>query len=225
MGFEKGVEYYEFRDGYAVTTEAEVTRVIEGYRLRKVRRNGFRLFAARLEELAAHKNSKVDLARILNCNGGRRGVRRLGRSEIERAGKGLDAWLSANTVEISRSVIVSRKVLRHIAFQTNPAVRLDILVKSHNQSGRCGQTLVDAFGVTPKPSCPKQVSGGVVSKTPRKSSHGVRASLPRGSFNVGRRGELLCGDARYRGFDRPRVLQQIWRREKLNHERRVIACR
>jgi hypothetical protein len=79
----KGIDYWEFRDGYAVTSEAKVTAVIAGYKAGKLKRNELRVFAARLEETALHEKSRVELARILNCNSGMKGVRRLsGRPRI-----------------------------------------------------------------------------------------------------------------------------------------------
>jgi hypothetical protein len=111
----KGIDYWEFREGYAVTTEGQVTAVIAGYEAGKLKRNELRVFAGRLEEQALHKESKVDLARILNCNSGIRGVRRLRDGEIARAGQTLDAWPGAEAAERTRPVIVSRRVLRHIA--------------------------------------------------------------------------------------------------------------
>lgn len=115
MRVRKGIDYFEFRDGYAVTTEAEVMGLIAGCRDGRLRRNEVRLFAARLERRALHKKSKVDLARILNCRSGTRGVRRLRTSEIERAAEVLSGRLLERRGEISRSILLSRKVLRHIA--------------------------------------------------------------------------------------------------------------
>lgn len=111
----KGIDYWEFRDGYAVTSEAMVTAIITGYRAGRLKRNELRVFAARLEETVLHKKSRVDLARILNCNSGIKGVRRLRDSEITEAGKSLDTWLGSEPAASSRPVIVSRRVLRHIA--------------------------------------------------------------------------------------------------------------
>ena len=114
----KGIDYFEFRDGYAVSTRAEVLRVIAGYRSRRLRRNELRLFAARLEMTALHKKSKVDLARILNCRSGVNGVRRLSNSVIAGATTTLDSfhleqqWASSGP---SRAVLIARRVLRHIA--------------------------------------------------------------------------------------------------------------
>jgi hypothetical protein len=92
-----------------------VTAVIAGYKAGKLKRNELRVFAARLEETALHEKSRVELARILNCNSGMKGVRRLRDSEIRGAGNTLDAWLGTEAAESSRPVIVSRRVLRHIA--------------------------------------------------------------------------------------------------------------
>jgi len=111
----KGIDYFEFRDGYAVTTEAEVMGVILGYREGRLKRGELRVFAARLEQAALHKKSKVDLTRVLNCRSGVKGIRRLRTSEIERAREALDGWFSGRDGEISRAVVVSRRVLRHIA--------------------------------------------------------------------------------------------------------------
>ncbi len=110
-----GVEYFEYRDGYAVSTQADVLAVLEGYRVKKAKRNELRLFAAKLEHQALHKKSKVDLDRILNCRSKTRGIRRLSPTEIARADQKLDSILLVKQEGPSCTVALSRRVLRHIA--------------------------------------------------------------------------------------------------------------
>lgn len=118
MRVKNGIDYFEFRDGFAVTTKVEVMAVIAGYRERRLKRNELRLFAARMEQKALHKKSKVDLARILNCKSGANGVRRLSNSPIAAAGSALDSALLEQqraSSGPSRAVLIARPVLRHIA--------------------------------------------------------------------------------------------------------------
>lgn len=118
MSVKNGVEYFEFRDGYAVTKKDELLRVIEGYRLGTLKRRELRLYAARLEEKALHKRSKVDLSWILNCRSGMDGVRRLSKSQIAQAASRLDVFLKekeGNSSGATQTVAIARRTLRYIA--------------------------------------------------------------------------------------------------------------
>jgi len=110
------VNYMEFRDGYVLVDEADLECVIDAYKRRELRRNELRVFAARCEREGLHGKSKVDLARIVNCKSGVRGIRRLSAGEIDRAeGKLRDALEKLRTDESRRRIAVSRKMLRHAA--------------------------------------------------------------------------------------------------------------
>jgi len=106
----------EFRDGYVLVHEAELSAVIEGYRTRELRRSELRVYAAVCEQKGLHRRSKVDLARILNCKSGMKGVKRLSGSEIEKGEAKVRATLkSVCGDESGRRIAVSRRMLRHAA--------------------------------------------------------------------------------------------------------------
>ena len=109
---------HEFQKGFALSTTGEILAVIDGYRTRALARNELRVFAARLEASALHKESRVDVAHIVNKRSGMDGVRRLSRADIERAGERVDAHLAERAQDISeapRPKAISRRVLQHIA--------------------------------------------------------------------------------------------------------------
>ena len=115
-GSRNDVDYMEFRDGYVFVGEEEVAAIIEGYKERKLRRNELRVFTATCEQKGLHRESKVDIARIVNCKSGIKGIRRLSRGEIEKAQAKVRTILeSAPQGESERRIALSRKMLKHAA--------------------------------------------------------------------------------------------------------------
>lgn len=110
------VNYMEFRDGYVLVNSEELAAIIEGYRKRDLRRDELRLFAAMCEQKGLHRRSKVDIAHIVNCKSGMKGIRRLARGEIEKAQAKVRAILESSPHgESKRRIAVSRKMLKHAA--------------------------------------------------------------------------------------------------------------
>lgn len=108
----------EFQRGFALSTQGELLAVIDAYKNRTATRNELRCFAAKLEKSAMHKESMVDLARIVNKRSGMKGIRRLSHGEIERAGECVSGVLRNGGEfgdEPSRPKAISRKALQHIA--------------------------------------------------------------------------------------------------------------
>lgn len=107
------INYLEFEGGYALVNTSVIDAIVDGYRQGSIRKNELRAFAAILECNAMHKDSKVDLYRIINQGTGVKGVKRLTNKEINAS------------IEIVTKVIatagegekkpVARKFLRYIA--------------------------------------------------------------------------------------------------------------
>ena len=64
----QSVRYRQFQEGYAKVPAIQLRALLEGYRQRIFRRDEVRVFAATWEAAALHRDSKVSLYRILNCN-------------------------------------------------------------------------------------------------------------------------------------------------------------
>lgn len=119
------VRYRQFQGGYAKVRASQLRAMLEGYRLKLFRRNDVRVFAARWEAVALHKDSPVSLYRIVNCQSRKRGNRRLSHAAIESAAVKLDDLLP----ELEAKLLglpdeepppltekpVARRVLRHVA--------------------------------------------------------------------------------------------------------------
>lgn len=116
----KSVYYRQFQGGYAKVKAIELRALMEGYKQRLFRRNEVRVFAARLEASALHKESRVSLYRIVNCDSKKKGNRRLTQSQIDAALANLDEWLPLVAVRLAeetteRTKPVARRIIRHIA--------------------------------------------------------------------------------------------------------------
>ena len=121
----KSVNYRQFQGGYARVPSSTLRAVLEGYRLGQLRRAEVRVFAAQCEAAALHKDSRVSLYRIVNCQSQQKGNRRMSHAEIETAaatlGKVLpkcEAQLSGSSEDSQKPATtkpVARRVLRHIA--------------------------------------------------------------------------------------------------------------
>lgn len=114
------IRYRQFVGGYAQALDSQLMAVLDGYQRGLLRRNEVRVFAALLEQSALHRDSKVSLYRIVNCQSQRRGNRRLTSGEIQTAIESLDRTLPQlqREYESERPATnkpVARKVLRHIA--------------------------------------------------------------------------------------------------------------
>ena len=119
------VRYRQFQRGYAKVPANELRAVLEGYRQGVFRRNEVRVFAARWEATALHKDSPVSLYRIVNCQSKKRGRRRLSHAQIDNATAKLNELLPefksqlAELPEDDRPKTsqkpVARRVLRHVA--------------------------------------------------------------------------------------------------------------
>ena len=121
----KSVNYRQFQGGYARVPSSTLRAVLEGYRQGQLRRAEVRVFAAQCEAVALHKDSRVSLYRIVNCQSQQKGNRRMSNAEIETAaailGKllpELEAQLFGSPGDPQQSTTtkpVARRVLRHIA--------------------------------------------------------------------------------------------------------------
>ena len=121
----QSVRYRQFQGGYAKVPASQLRAMLEAYRLGLFRRNEVRVFAARWEAVALHKNSSVSLYRIVNCQSQNKGHRRLSHADIDAADTKLSRWLpqleakvlSPSDVVQSQAIPkpVARRVLRHIA--------------------------------------------------------------------------------------------------------------
>jgi len=121
----KNIRYRQFSGGYAQVEDTRLSALLEGYRQGLFRRNEVRVFAARLEMAALHKESNVSLCRIVNCQSKQKGNRRLSEGEIQTASQKLDHVLPTLVAELETKELfdkqqlkrkpVARKVLRHIA--------------------------------------------------------------------------------------------------------------
>lgn len=107
------VNDYEFRDGFALIDVAELDAIFDAYRTGRIRKNELRVFAGLYERSRLHKDSKVDLYRIVNHKTKTKGIKRLSHKEIDAA---------ADVVaEVCEGVIggakkaVARRFLRYIA--------------------------------------------------------------------------------------------------------------
>ncbi len=87
------VRYRQFQGRYAKVPKTQLQAMLEGYRLGIFRRNEVRLFAAHWEDAALHKESRVSLYRIVNCDSQRKGNRRLSQGQIDSAMAVLNEWL------------------------------------------------------------------------------------------------------------------------------------
>ncbi len=121
----RDIRYRQFAGGYAQVEDTELRALLEGYRQGLFRRNEVRVYAGQLEMAALHKESKVSLFRIVNCQSNRKGNRRLSEGEIQTAVEKLDQLLPVIAAEFeanehagekqAKLKPVARKVLRHIA--------------------------------------------------------------------------------------------------------------
>ena len=116
----KSVFYRQFQGGYAKVPAIELRALMEGYKQRIFRRNEVRAFAAQWEAAALHKNSRVSLYRIVNCDSKRKGSRRLSHAEIDASISRLQSHLPELVMQIAdesteRTKPVARRVLRHVA--------------------------------------------------------------------------------------------------------------
>ncbi len=121
----QSVRYRQFQGGYAKVPVSQLRAMLEGYRQRIFQRDEVRVFAARWEAAALHKDSQVSLYRIVNCHSKKRRHRRMSHAEIDFAESNLakrlpqleqqlaeehDAFQSGATTKP-----VARRVLRHVA--------------------------------------------------------------------------------------------------------------
>lgn len=113
------LSYRQFCGGYAQAIDVHLAALLAGYQQGHLRRNEIRVFAGRLEQSALHRDSRVSLYRIINCQSQRKGNRRLSQSEIQTAIEKLDRVLPSlqESFDNERPVKkpVPRKVLRYIA--------------------------------------------------------------------------------------------------------------
>lgn len=114
------VRYRQFVGGYAQALDSQLKAVLTGYQRGLLRRNEVRIFAGRLEQSALHRDSKVSLYRILNCQSQCKGNRRLSSGEIQTAIETLNRVLpplqrECDSERPAFNKPVARKVLRHIA--------------------------------------------------------------------------------------------------------------
>ena len=114
------VRYRQFQGRYAKVPKTQLRAMLEGYRLGIFRRNEVRLFAAHWEDAALHKESRVSLYRIVNCDSQRKGNRRLSQGQIDSAMAVLNEWLPKLEEKFAgrrqpTTKPVARRVLRHIA--------------------------------------------------------------------------------------------------------------
>lgn len=107
------VNYLEFDRGYSLIGRDALLGVIQAYRSGEFRKNELRVFAALFERSALHKQSKVDIYRIVNQDSLRRGVKRLSESQIDAALEKVSQLIGNHSTGESKPV--SRKYLRHIA--------------------------------------------------------------------------------------------------------------
>lgn len=107
------VDRFEFKGGYAVIPEAELYALLTAYRLRKVKKNDFRVWAGRHEERMLHTKSKVTLNRVLNADASRPGIKRMSVGEIQQAGARVQEIIGS--AQSGRRRIMPRLMLRAIA--------------------------------------------------------------------------------------------------------------
>lgn len=121
----QSVQYRQFQDGYAKVPAIQLRAILEGYRKRLFCRDDVRVFAARWEAAALHKDSEVSLYRIVNCQSAKKGHRRMSRAEIDAATTNLDDMLpqlerqlaqkQENDAYQATTKPVARRVLRYVA--------------------------------------------------------------------------------------------------------------
>jgi hypothetical protein len=121
----RNIRYRQFTGGYAQAIDTQLLALLEGYRQGCIGRNEVRVFAGQLEQAALHKESRVTLYRIVNCQSQRKGNRRLSEGEIQTAVGNLEQLMpclqAQYEAELRRherdpqSKPVARKVLRYIA--------------------------------------------------------------------------------------------------------------
>ncbi len=121
----QSVRYRQFQKGYAKVRANELRAVLEGYRQGVFRRNEVRVFAARWEATALHKDSPVSLYRIVNCQSKEKGHRRLSHAQIDDAIAKLNELLPDFKLQLAElpeddrpktsEKPVARRVLRHVA--------------------------------------------------------------------------------------------------------------
>ena len=116
------IDWAEFKGNFALVTRGEALAVIDGYKRRELRRAELRVFAAELEARVLHKNSAVDLYRIVNAKCELKGVRRLSRPKVDAARERVGQYLNSLPAAAEgapgsreQKVPVPRKFARHIA--------------------------------------------------------------------------------------------------------------
>ena len=109
------VQTFECRGGFALIGREEIERVIAAYRDGQAKKRELRVFAAHAEKKALPEKSRVDLARVLNCKAQEKGIKRLGRGEVARAGENLAPIIKAQEEAAGRLKPVARRALRAIA--------------------------------------------------------------------------------------------------------------
>ena len=107
------VNDFEFRDGYALIDIDELEAVIGAYRKGRIRKNELRVYAGLYERSRLHKESKVDLYRIVNHKTKSKGIKRLSHKEIDAAASVIEDICS--TVSGGQKKAVARRFLRYIA--------------------------------------------------------------------------------------------------------------
>ncbi|QEG37365.1 hypothetical protein [Bythopirellula goksoeyrii] len=122
----QSVRYRQFQEGYAKVPAVQLRALLEGYRQRIFRRDEVRVFAATWEAAALHRDSKVSLYRILNCNAKHHPRhRRMSHVEIDSAASKLATQLPKLEQQLAEcnddcqwsatTKPVARRVLRHVA--------------------------------------------------------------------------------------------------------------
>lgn len=107
------VNDYEFKDGFALIDVAELDAIFEAYRAGRIRKNELRVYAGLYERSRLHKDSRVDLYRIVNHKTKTKGIKRLSHKEIDAAANVVSEVCSAITGGPRKAV--ARRFLRYIA--------------------------------------------------------------------------------------------------------------
>ncbi len=107
------VNDYEFKDGFALIDVAELDAVFEAYRTGRIRKNELRVYAGLYERSRLHKESRVDLYRIVNHKTKTKGIKRLSHKEIDAAADVVSEVCSGVTGGLRKAV--ARRFLRYIA--------------------------------------------------------------------------------------------------------------